>query len=98
MLATPELQRIARAIVNKRLPAIAVDDVTAESMTSSDGEAALRITLVLAPEAADAISGDEAVKLLVDIRDSLAREGEERFPIVEYATADDVPGDDDQDD
>lgn len=91
MLEALELQKIARAIISKRLPTVALDDIVAENTTSSDGENALRITLVLAAESVDAISGDDALKLLVDIRDGLVREGEERQPIVEYTTVDDVP-------
>ena len=82
--------------MNKRLPSVTLDDVLALPVTSSEGEAALRITLVLTAESADAISGEDALKLLIAIRDGLLREGEERFPIVEYATADDVPTEEDQ--
>lgn len=81
--------------MHKRLPSLHLDDVVTEAMTSSDGDAALRITLVLTPESVDAISGDDALKLLVAIRDGLLREGDDRLPIVEYATADDLNGEDD---
>ncbi len=77
------------------MPSVRLDDVVTENTTSSDGEDALRITLVLTPETVDAITGDDALKLLVDINDSLRREGDVRFAIVEYATADDVPVEED---
>lgn len=96
MLEALELQRLARKIVLKRLPSVHLDDVLTEGMTISDGEEGLRITLVLTPESVDSISGNDALKLLIDIRNGLLREGEERFPIVEYATADDLEGDDEQ--
>lgn len=96
MLEAFELQNLAKTIVRKRLPSVQLDDVQTESMTGSDGEAVLRITLILTPASVDAISGDDALKLLVDIRDGLSREGEERFPIVEYATADDLDDGSDQ--
>ena len=95
MLEDLELQRIARDIVSKRLPTVELDGLVTQRMTNSDGEEALRITLVLTPGSVDAISGDDALKLLVDIRDGLSRVGEERLPIIEYATSDDVPGEDD---
>lgn len=95
MLNEPTLQNLARSIVLKRLPSVHLDNVLTEPMTSSDGDAALRITLILTPESADAISGEDALTLLVAIRDGLVREGEERLPIVEYATADDLNGEDD---
>ncbi len=95
MLEAFHLHNIAKEIVGKNLPSVTLDDVRAEAMSMSTGEDGLRITLVLTPESVDAISGDDALKVLVDIRDGLLREGENRFPIVEYATADDVPNDDD---
>jgi hypothetical protein len=94
MLEAFRLQDIAKKIVSDNLPTIILDEVLTENTSTSDGEAALRITLVLTPESVDAISGEDALKLLVDIRDGLLREGEERFPILEYATADDLGGDD----
>jgi hypothetical protein len=52
----------------------------------SDGNDALRITLVLKPEAVKALSGDDAIGLLVEFRRELDRQHEQRFPILEYAT------------
>ena len=95
MLEALELQALAKSIVRKSTPAIELEDVVTEDVTSSEGEDALRITLILSPSSADAISGEDALKLLVDIREALNRGGEDRLPIVEYATADDVPGEDD---
>ena len=96
MLNVPDLEKLARTLVSKRMPSVHLDDVVTENTTNSDGEAALRITLVLTPESVDAITGEDALKLLVDINDGLRREGDERFAIVEYATADDVPIEEDQ--
>ena len=95
MLETPELQKLARKIMGKRLPEVHLDDGLTEPFTSSDGEDALRITFVLTPESVGAISGEESLKLLVAIKDALWGMGEERFAIVEYATADDVPFEED---
>ena len=72
------------------MPSVQLDSVLTESTTGSDGETALRITLVLTPESVDAIPGEDALKLLVEINDALQREGDERFAIVNYATADDL--------
>jgi hypothetical protein len=96
MLEALELQELARRIVHNRVPSVHLDDVLTENFTSSDGEDALRITLVLTPESVDAISGEDALKLLVDIRNGLVGAGEERFPIVEYATPEDLAEEADQ--
>jgi hypothetical protein len=93
MLESQNLQDIAKAIVAKRLPEVCLEAVLTENTSTSEGEVGVIITLVLAPESVDAISGDAALKLLVDIHDGLRREGEVRFPILEYATADDLEGD-----
>ncbi len=95
MLEALELQKLAKEVFHKRLPSIHLNDVLTQPITDSDGEAALRITLVLTPESSGAISGQDGLKLLVAIREALSRKGEDRFPIVEYATADDVPYEED---
>jgi hypothetical protein len=96
MLQTLELEKLARKLVKTRMKEVRLDDVVAENITSSTGEAALRITLIITQETADAITGEDALKLLVEINDSLQREGDERLAIIEYATADDVPIEEDE--
>ncbi|MBS3927643.1 MAG: hypothetical protein KGZ65_03510 [Sphingomonadales bacterium] len=90
MLETLQLQKLAREIVAKRMPKVEVADVLTVPITDSEGEAALRITFVLTPESVDAITGEDALKLLVELKDALFRKGEERFAIIEYATPDDL--------
>lgn len=90
MLEMPQLQELAKKLAGKRMPLVQIEDVIASPMTDSEGEAALRITFVLTPETADAITGGDALKLLVELKDALQREGEERFAIIEYATPDDL--------
>ncbi len=94
MLEAPQLKQIALDIFGKNLPKYELTDVVAVPMTDSDGEAALRITLVLTPETADAMTGTEVLKLLVELKDAFVREGEESFALVEYATPDDLDGND----
>ena len=43
-------------------------------------------TIVIKPGSASRIKGDATLDTLVGIQDRLRAEGEERFPIVEYAT------------
>jgi hypothetical protein len=97
MLEAFELQKLARDIVEKRVPAVHLEQVQTLDTVSSEGEPALRITFVLAPDSADGISGEAALSILLDIHDSLARAGEDRFPLIQYATADDLEGDEEQD-
>ena len=64
----------------------AVDRVFSEPAIDSTGRDALRITIVIQDEALPKISGDAVVDTLVRVQRRLFEAGEERFPIVEYAT------------
>ena len=86
MLNDPKLQKIAKQIVNDRAPDAELQRVVIEATTDEEGNDALRIVLVLTPESARAMTGDQALDVLVDIQKGLLREHESRFPIVEYAT------------
>lgn len=97
MLNEPQLQKLMTDVVHGRLPKMQLEQVLTEPMIDSDGENALRITLVLSTESARALTGDETLGLLVEVQESLRREGEERFAIIEYATQDDLHEQDDAD-
>ncbi len=65
----------------------------------SQGLDAIRLTLVLKPAAAEGLTGREALDLLVGIQQGLYDKGEERLPIIEYATEQELAeGHDDIDD
>ena len=95
MLESIELQKLARDVARKNLPAVELEDVQAEAIVSSDGEDALLITLVFSPEATGAVSGDASIALLMAIQDALLALGDKRYPIISYATSDDVPVEED---
>lgn len=52
----------------------------------SMGEEVVSVTLVISPGAAERIGGDRALDLLYDVQQTLARSGDDRFPLMEYAT------------
>ena len=58
--------------------------------TASDGEEALRITIVIASGTVDAVSGDAVLDTLVMSQKRLLEAGEERLPIVGYAAEDEL--------
>lgn len=95
MLESVELQKLARDVARKNLPTVELEDVQAEAIVSSDGEDALRITLVFSPDSTGAISGDASIAILMAIHDALLALGDQRYPIIEYATSDDVPVEED---
>jgi hypothetical protein len=64
--------------------------VIAEPFVDSQGDAALRITIVLRPNVAMRLTGDAVLDTLVQIQRRLSQEGEERFPLIEYATREEL--------
>ena len=83
MLDTGKIAELAAAAARKW---IAVERVLVEPTVDSQGEDALRVTLVLDPEVIEGMSGDHALDVLVEIRQSLQAAGDERFPLILYRT------------
>jgi hypothetical protein len=70
--------------------------VISESTADSAGHDALRITIVLIESgSADRITGDKAVDALIRTHTALRQANEERLPIVEYATEEELEASDD---
>ena len=86
MLDQAKVDQIAREAAAANLTSSAVTGVSSASTTDSEGREALRITIVLEPGAVPKITGDAVLDTLVQIHDRLRKAGEERFPIIEYAT------------
>lgn len=96
MLKHPQIAKIASAVAKTTLKPKNVIRVMSEPMVDSEGEDALRITIVIQPDAVDRITGDALLDTLVRIQDQLREAGEERFPIVEYATEEELAHVDDE--
>jgi hypothetical protein len=90
MLSQKEIVEIAREVAAANLTISFVTDVLSEPAVDSEGRGALKITIVIEPGAATKISGDATLDTLVQIQDRLREAGEERFPIVEYATQEEL--------
>ncbi len=86
MLNENELQKLATSAARKRLPTFKLSRILTEPTLDSEGKEALRVVFVFPEEAVVAISAEDALKLLVDLRNELTREGDDRFPIIEYST------------
>jgi protein-disulfide isomerase-like protein with CxxC motif len=87
MQSRPAIVEVAAEVVGKRLPQARVESVNAEPTTDSEGNTAVRITIVLAPDTARSLTGDDALDLLVAIQQALQAAGEDRLPIVQYTTS-----------
>jgi hypothetical protein len=86
MLKPNRISKIARDAAMANLASSAVSRVISEATTDSEGRDALRITIVIHPDALGRLTGDSALDTLVQIQEDLREAGEQRFPIVEYAT------------
>lgn len=94
MLDFATINGIADRVARKHVAAEGLSRVLSEEVTDSSGSDALRITLVLRPEAVSELSGDNALDLLVELQTELRSKSEERLPIVEYATEQELEGED----
>ena len=97
MLDNLKITELAGIVVRARVSNDKLERILTQPTTDSEGKEALRITLVLKPEAAKTLTGAQALDVLVGIQQSLRREGEQRFPIVEYATEQELREDEDAD-
>mgnify|MGYP001015739730 CR=1 FL=1 len=86
MLEQKKIIEIAQKAAVANLSSAAVHSVLSEPTVDSQGREALQITIVLTPDAVENIKGENVLKMLVEIQDKLQEAGDERFPIMRYAT------------
>lgn len=86
MIALTRIDEIVGEIAFQTLSDRNVEGVLSEPTVDYDGRDALRITIVLKPGVVTKLDGDDLLDTLVQIQQSLLKSGEERFPMVEYAT------------
>ncbi len=71
-------------------PAAGRERVFSELTVDSDGRDALRIMIVLKSDGVDAITGYMALDTLVEISAALLAADDDRFPIIDYATEEEL--------
>lgn len=86
MLDFRAIEAIADRIAKNQVSEHELKRVLARSIVDSEGNDALRVTVVLTPKAVEELSGDAALELLSELQRALEQAGEERLTIVEYAT------------
>lgn len=97
MLEDPQIQKLMKEVAASIMPSRQLLEVRTEPAFDAEGKEALRITLVVTDEAVRSLTGEQLTRLLVDIHDGLLREGDDRFPLVSYATSSD-DGDENEED
>lgn len=90
MLEHPQIQKLMAQVAAGILPTKSLLEIRSEPVEDSEGQDALRITLVMAENAIDVLTAKQIVTLLTEVHDSLLREGDERFPLISYSTPADL--------
>ncbi len=86
MLQEDQIAQIVTRAVEANAAPNSVRRVMTEPAATFDGEEAVRITIVLTPEAVDQLANGDPIDVLSRIWDGLRSAGDERFPILQYAT------------
>jgi hypothetical protein len=91
MLAPAKVNEIVKKAASAVLKRQAgVQRVVSEPAVDSDGDEVLHITIVLKRGSADKISGDKALDTLVGIDRALREASEDRFPIIDFVTEEEL--------
>lgn len=90
MLDERKVDDIAQTVASANLTSEAVARVMSKPFTDSEGEPSVRITIVLNPGFPDRIKGDDVLNTLVGIKRRLREAGEDRYPLIEYATEEEL--------
>jgi hypothetical protein len=90
MLDLERVTQISTEIARANLGSQNVVRVESEPTTDSDGQEALNLLIVIAPGIVETIGGDAILDTLVQIIDRLQEAGDDRFPIIEYATEEEL--------
>lgn len=89
MMNHQEIVDLVRSAVSTTLRQPGIDEIRVVPAFDQEGAEALQITIVLTPQAANAIDGEQALRTLVAIGDRLRGAGEQRYPLVEYSSPSD---------
>jgi len=90
MLKESDIDIIVQRVASANLASDSIVSVISSPTVDPVGDPALRIRITVTPESTAAISGDAALRTLHEIHRHLQERGEDRFPIIEYATPGEV--------
>lgn len=93
MLDSRKISDVTEEVVRESVSGFALERVLAEPTSDSEGKDALSITVVLTPEALQGLTGDQVLDLLVALQQRLRAEGEERSPVIQYASEQELESD-----
>lgn len=93
MLTNEQLRLIALEVARTALAPHRVENALVDDTVDAFGNDALGVMLVIPSEAVSRLDGDTLIQFLIQLRERFEREGEQRRPIVEYATPEDLTAD-----
>jgi Flp pilus assembly protein CpaB len=89
-LQPADIEREAVEVARKNLGASRVLRAIAVPWVDLDGDDTWRVTIVIEPDAVDAIDGAAVLDNLVALHERLRQYGDERLPFVEFATEEEL--------
>jgi hypothetical protein len=95
MRALSEVNRIASSTASALLGRARVHRAVSEPTIDSEGNEALRVIIVIESGKIHEVSGDSALDAIVRIASDLQKSEDDRFPIVESVTEDELASSDD---
>jgi hypothetical protein len=90
-----DVEQITAEVVDAHTAPSAVRSVRAKRSVDSIGDEILRISIELSSEAAQMLRGTVPLDILVQLHDRLWEKGETRFPLIDYATTDELAAESD---
>ena len=90
MIEDHKIRQIAQSIATVNLSSSVVSSVLSSTKIDSEGDDTVLITIVVAPGSAEKIQGEAAIKTLSGILREFEKQGDDRFPIIKYATEDEL--------
>lgn len=90
MLDLSDIDRVVDRAASASLKNAGFSRVYTKFTTDSEGREALHVTIVLRSNKNKEVSGNSALNTIVRVQRDLRRSGEERFPIIEFVTEDEL--------
>jgi hypothetical protein len=90
MISPEKIVQVAGEVAAANLSSESIETVLSAPASDSEGRDAVRITIVLKPGVATRLKDDAVLDTLVEIRRRLDQLGEERLPLIEYATKEEL--------
>jgi hypothetical protein len=95
MLDISQVNEVVSKAAAAAFERVGVSRVDSTPTTDSDGREALNVIVVLKSGRGEEATGEDAVNAIVRIGQDLWKSGEERLPIIEFATEEEMDSGDD---